>query len=56
MYTIKSIKYSYVENGGKSINSEGCSEGEAQGTSWGIDSLSLVFHIRMLFFLKTAGQ
>ena len=45
------ILYSYVENKGKSINSEGSPEGEARGRSRGIYRLSRVFHIRMLFSL-----
>ena len=40
-----------MENEGKSINSEGCPEGKARGTSRGIYCLSFVFHIRLLFFL-----
>ena len=43
-----------MENEGKSINSEGCPEGEARGTSRGIYRLSRVFHIRLLFSLNLA--
>ena len=38
-----------MENKGKTINSEGFPEGEAQGTSWGIYRLSFIFHIRILY-------
>ena len=40
-----------MKNEGKTINSEGCPEGEARGTTRGIYRLSWVFHIRLLFFL-----
>jgi len=40
-----------MKNKGKTINSEGCSEGEARGTSRWIYHLSWVFYIRLLFFL-----
>ena len=45
-----------MKNKGKTINSEGCLEGEARGTSRGIYRLSRVFHIRLLFSLDLQGQ
>ena len=45
-----------MKNKGKTINSEGCPKGKAWGTSRGIDCLSWVFYIRMLFSLKSQGH
>ena len=42
-----------MKNSGKTINSSGCPEGEALGTSLGIYRLSFVFHIRLLYSLKS---
>ena len=33
------------------MNSEGCREGKAEGTSQGIHRLAWVFHIRLVFFV-----
>lgn len=52
VYSLSRISYSYVENEGKTIDSKGCPVGEARGTS----HLSWVFHIRMLFSLKSQRQ
>ena len=42
-----------MKNSGKTINSEGCPEGEAQGTSRGFFRLSFIFHIRLLYSLES---